>query len=51
MSEMGQTRTSGDVCHATASPPEADMTGSPRDVAEVPIVLQKSPSGPCEIET
>jgi len=32
----GQTRTSADVCDTTASPPEADMTGSPSDVAEVP---------------
>src|SRR5262245_10281872 len=33
--ETGQTRTSADV-YPTASPPGADMTGSPRDVAEVP---------------
>src|SRR5215467_11318120 len=26
----------------TAPPPEADVTESPRDVAEVPILLQKS---------
>ena len=35
-SVKGQTRTSVDVCDTTGSPPEADMTGSPRDVAEVP---------------
>ena len=34
---MSQTRTSAHVCDTTASPPEADMTGSPRDVAEVPF--------------
>ena len=33
---MGQTRTSAQVCDTTASPPEADMTGSLGDVAEVP---------------
>jgi len=33
MSALGQTRTSADVCDTTASPPEADMTGSPGDVA------------------
>jgi hypothetical protein len=33
---MGQTRTSADVCSTTGSPPEADMTGSPSDVAFVP---------------
>src|SRR5262245_24208803 len=33
---MGHTRTSADVCNTTASPPEADMTGSPSDVAEGP---------------
>src|SRR5262245_23823547 len=37
MSELGHTRTSADVCGTTASLPEADMTGSPRDVAEVPL--------------
>src|SRR5262245_40637713 len=31
------TRTSADVRDTTASPPEAEVTGSPRDVAEVPI--------------
>src|SRR5262249_48815593 len=35
-SAQGQTRTSADVCHTTASPSEADMPGSPSDVAEVP---------------
>ena len=30
---QGQTRTSAEVCDTTASPSEADMTGSPRDVA------------------
>ena len=39
---MGQTRTSADVCDTTASPPEADMTELPRDVAEMPI-----PDIPC----
>src|SRR5215510_7136769 len=38
----GHTRTSADVCDTTASPREADMTGSPRDVAEGPILLQNS---------
>src|SRR5215510_11580323 len=33
---QGQTRTSADVSDTTASPSEADMTGSPRDVAEGP---------------
>jgi len=36
MSHMGLTRTSADVCDTTASPPGADMRGSPSDVAEVP---------------
>src|SRR5262245_20777397 len=36
MSESGQTRTSADVCDTTAPPPEADVPGPPRDVAEVP---------------
>jgi len=36
MSAPGQTRTSAHVCGTTASPPEADVTGSPSDVAEVP---------------
>jgi len=31
------TRTSADVRDTTASPPEADMTGSPRDVAKGPM--------------
>jgi len=35
-SAKGQTRTSADVCDTTASPPEADMPDSPRDVAEGP---------------
>ena len=34
---IGQTRTSADVCGTTSSPLEADMTGSPSDVVEVPI--------------
>src|SRR5262252_7309723 len=33
---LGQTWTSADVCGTTASPPEADMTESLRDVAGVP---------------
>src|SRR5262245_24924255 len=33
---LGQSRTSADVCGRTVSPPNADMTGSPRDVAEGP---------------
>jgi len=37
MSQMGQTRTLADVCDTTASPLEADMTRSPRDVADGPI--------------
>src|SRR5215470_10302746 len=39
---MRQTRTSADVCDTTASPPNADMPGSPNDIAEGPIALQKS---------
>jgi len=35
MSQLGQTLTSADACGTTASPPEADMPGSPSDVAEV----------------
>src|SRR5215470_9467964 len=31
---QGQTRTSADVCGKTASPPKADVPGSPREVAE-----------------
>src|SRR5215475_13676818 len=31
---IGQDRTSADVCDTTASPPEADVTRSPGDVAE-----------------
>src|SRR5262249_5215633 len=31
---QGQDRTSADVCDTTASPPEADVTRSPGDVAE-----------------
>ena len=31
-----QTRSSADVCDTTASPPKADLPGSPSDVAEVP---------------
>src|SRR5215471_12768237 len=31
-----QTRTSTDVCDTTASPPQADITASPCDVADVP---------------
>jgi len=34
--QMGHTRKSADVCDTTASLPEADLTGSPRDVAEGP---------------
>jgi hypothetical protein len=37
MSGPGQTRTSADVCDMTASPPRADMTESPRGVAEGPM--------------
>src|SRR5262245_14107103 len=33
---LGQTRTSADVCSTTATPPIADMPGSPSDVAEGP---------------
>jgi hypothetical protein len=36
MTGLGQTLTSADVCDTTASPPKADMTGSPSDVAEGP---------------
>src|SRR5262245_27856676 len=36
MTALGQTRTSADVCGTTASPSEADIPGSPSDVAEVP---------------
>src|SRR5262245_27415542 len=35
-SAWGQTRTSADVCHTTASPPNADMKALPREVAKVP---------------
>src|SRR5262245_62680160 len=34
--EMGQTRTSANVCGTTASPPEADFAESLRDLAEGP---------------
>src|SRR5215471_13539309 len=34
--KIGQDRTSADVCDTTASPPEADVTRSPGDVAEGP---------------
>jgi hypothetical protein len=36
-----QTRTSANVCDTIASPPVADMTGSPRDVAEGPKATSK----------
>src|SRR5262245_30372750 len=36
---IGQTRTSADVHGKTASPLEADMPGSPSDVAEVPTAV------------
>src|SRR5262245_18547422 len=42
MTALGHTRKSADVCDTTASLPEADLTRSPRDVAEGPILLQKS---------
>ena len=44
MTGLGQTRTSADVCGTTASPPEADISGLPSDVAEGPqavIAAQK----------
>src|SRR5215510_15052454 len=36
MSESGHTRTSANVCSTTASPPKAEMPGSPSEVAEGP---------------
>src|SRR5262245_50645225 len=42
----GQTRTSADVCEKTASPPKADMPGSPSDVAQVPIAAVASLTTP-----
>jgi hypothetical protein len=42
MSAQGQTRTSADVCGTSASPPIADMPGSPSDVAEGPRPCENS---------
>jgi len=36
MTEMGQTRSADDDPRTTASAPQADIAGSPEDVAEVP---------------
>jgi hypothetical protein len=36
MTAVGQTRTSADIYGTTASPPKADMPGSPSEVAEGP---------------
>src|SRR5262245_29066456 len=50
MSLVGQTATWRQVRATSALPPIADIRQRVRHVAEVPIVLQKSPSGLCEIE-
>src|SRR5262245_35601009 len=47
---LGQKRPKGDVRVESDLAPIADVARASRHVAEVPIVLQKSPSGLCEIE-
>src|SRR5262245_17110384 len=50
MTAVGQTATWRQVRATSALPPIADIRQRVRHVADVPIVLQKSPSGLCEIE-
>src|SRR5262245_19422963 len=50
MSQLGQSGLKADVRVESDLAPIADVARAPRHVAEVPIVLQKSPSGLCEIE-